>query len=27
LDKGIVEIKERMEKGKAEGFREDEHGT
>ena len=26
-DKEIVEIKERMSKGKAKGFREDEHGT
>ena len=27
LDKGIAEIKGRMSQGKAEGFREDEHGT
>ena len=27
LDKGIAEIKERMNQGKAAGFREDEHGT
>ena len=27
LDQGIAEIKEMMSKGKAEGFREDEHGT
>jgi len=27
LDKGIAEIKGRMNQGKAEGFREDEHGT
>ena len=27
LDKGIAEIKRRMNQGKAKGFREDEHGT